>query len=1009
MNANHISDPQRNIIHIAMIAITTIATILISFYYLFSGSFIVFQNLFYIPIILSCIYYTLRGFIYSVCLAVLYLLMILFFSSEHGIIMQALVRVALFIIIAGIITLLIIRRKRTEETLQDSENKFSAAFNTNPIPTAISDIEDGRFLNVNDAFVELFSFSSKAELIGKTSVKLGIFANPHDRQYMREDVEETGRVHNRELKMATRDGRILDMLFSAEPVLVNNKQCLLTTGVDITSRKQAENALNQSREQYRAFVENINDVIFTVDLQGKFSFVSPAIERISGYTSAEVEGKLFSDFVHPDDLIGLEKALSRRVDPLTITEHEFRVLDKTETVRWVVTKSRLVAENDKPLVIYGIMTDITERKQMEETLQKSEANYRQLFDNSPAGIYQVDFRTGKFLKANDAFCEFLGYSQEEITSLSPYDILTNESKQLFSERLEKMSLGEKVINNPEFEIVDKKGKRIWAQLNVKNIYDSEGLAGADVVAHDITERKKAEHLLKVSEENLHMILDSVDNAIFIYTKTGKIIDVNSKMLEMYGVSRDEVCSMTIEEDFSTPDNPIHELPGIWESVVKGEDRLFEWGARRPHDGSTFNVEVFLKKIILNENDFILAAVRDITSRKQAEEEKRDLQERLNRAEKMEALGTLAGGVAHDLNNVLGIVVGYAELTLDSVDKESPLRHGLVNIFNSGQKAAAIVDDLLTLARRGVPVSSILNLNNIIKDFQQSPELKNLLSHHPAVKIKTDLDTDLLNISGSSVHLTKSLYNLISNASEAMTKGGTLTIKTTNQYLDKPLSGYDEIHAGDYVVLSVSDTGEGISEKDLKRIFEPFYTKKIMGRSGTGLGLAVVWGTVKDHNGYINVQSEEGKGSTFTLYFPVTREEIPDKAVVIDISEYLGKGQSILIVDDVKDQRDLATEMLKKLNYNVSSVKSGEEAIVYLKEHQADLIVLDMIMDPGMDGLDTYKSIIKINPKQKTIIVSGFSESDRVKEAKRLGAGTYVRKPYIKEKLGLAVKKELERK
>ena len=211
-------------------------------------------------------------------------------------------------------------------------------------------------------------------------------------------------------------------------------------------------------------------------------------------------------------------------------------------------------------------------------------------------------------------------------------------------------------------------------------------------------------------------------------------------------------------------------------------------------------------------------------------------------------------------------------------------------------------------------------------------LTNLSSYHPSVKIKTDLEPDLLNISGSSVHLGKTLFNLISNASEAMPKGGILTIKTANQYLDKPIQGYDEIREGDYVVLSVSDTGEGIPAADLKRIFEPFYTKKVMGRSGTGLGLAVVWGTVKDHHGYINVQSEEGKGSTFTLYFPVTREEITAEAVAVSISEYMGKGESILVVDDVKEQRDLAAEMLRKLNYNVASVSSGEEAVAYLKEH-----------------------------------------------------------------------------
>ncbi len=242
----------------------------------------------------------------------------------------------------------------------------------------------------------------------------------------------------------------------------------------------------------------------------------------------------------------------------------------------------------------------------------------------------------------------------------------------------------------------------------------------------------------------------------------------------------------------------------------------------------------------------------------------------------------------------------------------------------------------------------------------------------------------------------------------MPKGGILTIRTFNQYLEKPIEGYAEVWKGDYVVVSVSDTGKGISEADLKRIFEPFYTKKVMGRSGTGLGLAVVWGTVKDHDGYINVQSEEGKGSTFTLYFPVTREEITAENEPVPLSQYMGNGESILVVDDVEEQRDLATEMLEKLNYDISSVGSGEEAVVYLKDHPCDLLILDMIMDPGMDGLDTYKKVLEIFPKQKAIIVSGFSESDRVRVAHALGAGAYVRKPYFIETLGLAVRMELDK-
>jgi CheY-like chemotaxis protein len=242
----------------------------------------------------------------------------------------------------------------------------------------------------------------------------------------------------------------------------------------------------------------------------------------------------------------------------------------------------------------------------------------------------------------------------------------------------------------------------------------------------------------------------------------------------------------------------------------------------------------------------------------------------------------------------------------------------------------------------------------------------------------------------------------------MPKGGTLTIKTFTQYLDKPINGYHEVREGNYVALSVSDTGEGISATDQKRIFEPFYTKKVMGRSGTGLGLAVVWGTVKDHQGYIDVQSEEGKGSTFILYFPTTEEDITHEQGALNMSEYMGNGESILIVDDVQGQREMASAMLKKLNYDVTIVASGEEAVAYLKENPCKLLILDMIMDPGMDGLDTYKRALEICPGQKAIIVSGFSESDRAVEAQNLGAGIYLKKPYVLENLGLAVRKELDR-
>jgi PAS domain S-box-containing protein len=560
------------------------------------------------------------------------------------------------------------------------------------------------------------------------------------------------------------------------------------------------------------------------------------------------------------------------------------------------------------------------------------------------------------------------------------------------------------VNQTEVRLVTEGRERVYS-IHESVLKDKRGIILGQVMAlRNITDRKHAEEELKKNEARYRGLVEKSFDGIFVQ-RGSNIIFTNQRLNEMLGYKEGELLDLDHWLVYHPDYRDITQERA--QARMRGEPTESQYEVKlQRKDGSWFYGEISARVISFEDEPGIQVWVKDISDRKYAEEERAKLESQLQKARKMEAIGILAGGVAHDLNNVLSGIVSYPELLLMDLQKDSPLRKPLITIKNSGEKAAVIVQDLLTLARRGVVVNEVVNLNHIISEYLKSPEYKKLKSFHPNVDMNPNLEKDLLNIKGSAVHLSKTVMNLISNAAEAMSAGGKISISTQNQYIDRPVKGYDHVAEGDYVIVTVSDTGTGISEDDLSRIFEPFYTKKVMGRSGTGLGMAVVWGTVKDHNGYIDVQSARLKGTTFTLYFPVTREQLATDNPHISIKDYMGRGESILVVDDVKEQREIASGMLKKLGYSVTSVPSGEEAIEYMKNNSVNLLVLDMIMDPGIDGLDTYKKILKLYPRQKAIIASGFSETDRVKKTIKLGAGAYVKKPYVMEKIGIAVKKEL---
>ncbi|WP_028579132.1 hybrid sensor histidine kinase/response regulator [Desulfogranum japonicum] len=384
------------------------------------------------------------------------------------------------------------------------------------------------------------------------------------------------------------------------------------------------------------------------------------------------------------------------------------------------------------------------------------------------------------------------------------------------------------------------------------------------------------------------------------------------------------------------------------------------------------------------------------------EERKAAEAQLAHAQKMEAIGTLAGGVAHDLNNILSGIVTYPDLLLATLPEDSPLYKPLNAIKTSGSKAAAIVQDLLTLARRGVKVEERVELGNLIKDHLRSPESLEMLVNHPNVKIIFEKPEQDLPLIGSPVHLSKMLMNLLANAAEAMPEGGNIVISCQVMRLKKQPVGFKDWRSGDYVQVTIQDTGVGIPEQFIDRIFEPFYSSKVMGLSGSGLGMAVVWGTVEDHHGLITVNSTEGEGTTFSILLPLAVKETVSKIDVAGNKPIMGQGQSVLVVDDSQNQRMIAEDIFIHLGYLVETVESGEKALEFLMHKPMDLVLLDMLMDPGMDGLETYQHILRLYPDQKAIIASGFASSERIQDAIDMGVKSYILKPYTISDIATAV-------
>lgn len=532
------------------------------------------------------------------------------------------------------------------------------------------------------------------------------------------------------------------------------------------------------------------------------------------------------------------------------------------------------------------------------------------------------------------------------------------------------------------------------ETRTKEILDANTL-----LRQEIRERKQAEQALIASEQRINAILQASPVGI------GLVIDrelnwANATMYNLVGYPEDSLLGKNARLLYENDEEYERVGKRLIQCALKGEaeETVTRWVRQ---DGTLFDCS--LRSYFLDREDpsqGLIVAVTDISKEK-------NLEKRLRQAQKMEALGTLAGGVAHDLNNILSSIVSYPELILLDLEEtvDATTKNLLHRIKKSGEQAAAVVQDMLTMARRGVSVSEPVDINAIILEQCSGYSLNQLEINNPGVHFVLDLANEPLIINGAEPHLSKSLVNLLVNGAESISSdSGTVTVRTAQTTLTEPYDGFELVKPGKYVTLTIEDTGSGIPEENISQIFDPFYTTKEMGRSGSGLGMTVVWGTVKDHGGFFDIRSS-ANGTAFTLYFPLADNTVINTKPEESLDSLVGSGESVVVVDDSASQREICQQILSVLKYNTTCIASGAEAVEFLKAKSVDLVILDMIM-PGLDGLDTFRQLYKINPDQKFIIASGFSENERVREIQKLSGCLYLKKPFTIAAIGQAIKATL---
>ena len=761
---------------------------------------------------------------------------------------------------------------------------------------------------------------------------------------------------------------------------------------DITERKRAEEALRESEERYRTLVETSPDAITLLDLNLNIIMANRPALALYGYESPEeVVGQSALNFIPPEDRPRAVEDVRKMLETGSIGTLEYTLLRKGSVpFSAELRASMIVNVEKKPLAYICISRDITDRKKAEETLKKSEERFKELYDDAPIGYFEYN-TDGCITSVNRTELEMLGYSVEEMIGQPPWKFVVEED--IARQRILDVLAG---IMPParglERTFRRKDGMTFPALIQDRLFQDAEGkILGIRGTIQDITDRKRIEVSLRKSEQTYRTLVESSTDAILMLDTERNILACNQSFLDLFGYERGEAVGGSIRVVHPSDESFRSFGKTVYSMIERSGFFKGEWEFKRK-DNVIFSAETVTSAIKSAEGSTTgyIAILRDLTDRKQAEEERVALVDQLRQSQKMEAIGRLAGGVAHDFNNLLTVIKGYCQLSLVEMKEGNPLREAFEVINTATEKAADLTRQLLAFSRRQIMEMRVLDLNSLLQDLDKM--LRRIIGED--IELVAQLGEDLGRVKTDPGQIEQMVMNLAVNAKDAMPKGGKLIIETANVELDEAYAhAHVAVTPGRFVMIAVSDTGAGMAPEVRDRVFEPFFTTKEKGK-GTGLGLSTVYGIVKQSSGNIWVYSEPGKGTTFRVYLPHVdepAEELKEKVV----GEELPRGsETILIVEDDEEVRNLAARVLKAQGYIVLDGSYGDEALNVCRKHKGPihLLVTDVVM-PGMDGRALSERLSHLHPEMKVLYMSGYTE-DAIIHHGVMGKGmNYIQKPF----------------